>query len=112
MIFLETIPIIPLKISYKWKDLILQTLKYASAYVKEHKEEFIAKVRTNASIQQIDIYLKFVRKLDVPMSELTPEHWKEGECKRKKRAWNRTCMRSKYEKEKAAKAKKESEESA
>ena len=83
MIFLETIPIIPLKISYKWKDLILQTLKYASAYVKEHKEEFIAKVRANASIQQIDIYLKFVGKLDVPMSELTPEHWKEEERKRK-----------------------------
>ena len=112
MIFLETIPIIPLKISYKWKDLILQTLKYASAYVKEHKEEFIAKVRANASIQKIDIYLKFVGKLDVPMSELTPEHWKEEERKRKKRAWNRTCMRSKYEKKKAAKAKKESEKSA
>ena len=111
MIFLETIPIIPLKFSYKWKDLILQTLKYASAYVKEHKEEFIAKVRANASIQKIDIYLKFVGKLDVPMSELTPEHWKEEELKRKKRAWNRTCMRSKYEKKKAAKAKKESEES-
>ena len=54
-------------------------------------------------MQQIDIYLKFVGKIDVPMPELTPEQWKEEERKRRKRAMNRTYARRKYEREKAAK---------
>ena len=56
---------------------------------------------TGERIQQIDVYLKYVGRLDVPMLELTPEQRKEEERKRKKRAWNRTYMRRKYEREKA-----------
>ena len=52
-------------------------------------------------MQQINIYLKYVGKLDAPMKELTPKEFKEEEKKRKKRAWNRNYMRRKYEKEKA-----------
>ena len=70
--------------------------------------EFIDKIvvheadkSTGERIQQIDIYLKYVGSLDVPMLELTPEQRKEEERKRKKRAWNRTYMRRKYEREKA-----------
>jgi len=55
--------------------------------------EFINKIvvheadkSTGERIQQIDIYLKYVGKLDVPMPELTPEQRKEEERKRKKRA--------------------------
>ena len=58
-------------------------------------------------IQQIDIYLKYVGKLDVPMPELTPEQIKEEERKRRKRAWNRTYMRRKYERDKAEREAKE-----
>ena len=58
-------------------------------------------------IQQIDIYLKYVGKLDVPMPELTPEQLKEEDRKRRKRAWNRTYMRRKYEREKAEREAKE-----
>ena len=70
--------------------------------------EFIDKIvvheadkSTGERIQQIDIYLKYVGKLDVPILELTPEQRKEEERKRKKRAWNRTYLRRKYEREKA-----------
>ena len=70
--------------------------------------EFIDKIvvheadkSTGERIQHIDIYLKYVGRLDVPMPELTPEQRKEEERKRKKRAWNRTYMRRKYEREKA-----------
>ena len=70
--------------------------------------EFIDKIvvheadkSTGERIQQIDIYLKYVGKLDVPMPELTPEQRREEESRRKKRAWNRTYMRRKYEREKA-----------
>ena len=56
---------------------------------------------TGERIQQIDVYLKYVGRLDVPMPELTPEQRKEEERKRKKRAWNRTYMRRRYEREKA-----------
>lgn len=70
--------------------------------------EFIDKIvvheadkSTGERIQQIDIYLKYVGRLDVPMLELTPEQRKEEERKRKKRAWNRTYMRRRYEREKA-----------
>ena len=48
-------------------------------------------------IQQIDIYLKYVGKLDVPMPKLTPEQIKEEDRKRRKHAWNRTYARRKYE---------------
>ena len=63
---------------------------------------------TGARIQQIDIYLKYVGKLDVPMPELTPEQIKEEERKRRKRAQNRTYARRKYEREKAEREAKES----
>lgn len=62
---------------------------------------------TGDRIQQIDIYLKYVGKLDVPMPELTPEQIKEEDRKRRKRAWNRTYMRRKYEREKAEREAKE-----
>ena len=48
---------------------------------------------TGDRIQQLDIYLKYVGKLDIPMLKLTPEQIKEEERKRRKRAWNRTYMR-------------------
>ncbi|MDE6626902.1 MAG: DUF4368 domain-containing protein [Lachnospiraceae bacterium] len=48
---------------------------------------------TGERIQQIDIYLKYVGKLDVPMPELTPKQCREEERRRKKRAWNSTYMR-------------------
>jgi hypothetical protein len=63
---------------------------------------------TGDRIQQIDIYLKYVGKLDVPMPELTPEQLKEEERKRRKRAQNRTYARRKYEREKAEREAKES----
>lgn len=135
------------------RDLILTTLQYTSAYVKEHEDEFIEKVRqtsilkneadsadkfialvhkytdfselktpmihefidkivvheadksTGERIQEIEIYLKYVGKLDVPMPELTPEELAEEERKRRKRAWNRTYNRRKAEKERIAKEK-------
>ena len=62
---------------------------------------------TGDRIQQIDIYLKYVGKLDVPMPVLTPEQIKEEDRKRRKRAWNRTYMRHKYEREKAERGTKE-----
>ena len=62
---------------------------------------------TGDRIQQIDIYLKYVEKLDVPMPELTPEQLKEEERKHLKRAWNRTYMRRRYEREKAEREVKE-----
>jgi hypothetical protein len=77
--------------------------------------EFIDKIvvheadkSTGDRLQQIDIYLKYVGKLDIiPMPELTPEQLKEEERKRRKRAWNRTYMRRKYEREKAERGAKE-----
>lgn len=41
---------------------------------------------TGDRIQQIDIYLKYVGMLDIPMLKLTPEQIKEKERKRRKRA--------------------------
>lgn len=60
---------------------------------------------TGERTQEIDIYLKYVGKLDVPMPELTPEELVEEERKRRKRAWNRTYNRRKAEKERAEKEK-------
>lgn len=72
--------------------------------------EFIDKIvvheadkSTGERIQEIEIYLKYVGKLDVPMPELTPEELAEEERKRRKRAWNRTYNRRKAEKERIAK---------
>jgi hypothetical protein len=64
---------------------------------------------TGDRIQQIDIYLKYVGKLDVPMQELTPEQIKEEERKRRKRAWNRTYWRRRKEREQAEQEAKEKE---
>lgn len=56
---------------------------------------------TGDRIQQIDIYLKYVGRLDVPMPELTPEQIKEEERKRRKRAWGRIYWRRRKEREQA-----------
>jgi hypothetical protein len=79
--------------------------------------EFVEKIvvheadkSTGERIQQIDIYLKYVGKLDIiPMPELTPEQRKEEERKRRRRAQNRTYARRKYEREKAEREAKEKE---
>lgn len=60
-------------------------------------------------IQQIDIYLKYVGKLDVPMPELTSEQIKEEERKRRKRAWGRTYWRCRKEREQSEQEAKEKE---
>ena len=103
------------------RDLLLEVIKATSTYVMEHEAEFIELVHrytdftelttlmihefvdkivvheadksTGDRIQQIDIYLKYVGKLDIPMPELTPEQIKEEDRKRRKRAWNRTYRR-------------------
>lgn len=76
--------------------------------------EFIDKIvvheadkSTGDRIQQIDIYLKYVGKLDVPMPELTPEQIKEEDRKRRKRAWGRTYWRRRKEREQAEQEAKE-----
>ena len=78
--------------------------------------EFIDKIvvheadkSTGDRIQQIDIYLKYVGKLDVPMPELTPEQIKDEERKRRKRAWERTYWRRRKEREQAEQEAKEKE---
>ena len=70
--------------------------------------EFINKIvvheankSTGDRIRQIDIYLKYVGKLDVPMPEFTPEQIKEGKRKRRKRAWRRAYWRRRKEREQA-----------
>lgn len=60
-------------------------------------------------IQQIDIYLKYVGKLYVPMPELTSEQIKEEERKRRKRAWGRTYWRCRKEREQSEQEAKEKE---
>lgn len=64
---------------------------------------------TGDRIQQIDIYLKYVGRLDVPMPGLTPEQIKEEERKRRKRAWGRTYWRRRKEREQAEQEAKEKE---
>ena len=71
--------------------------------------DYEADKSTGDRIQQIDIYLKYVGKLDVPMPELTPEQIKEEERKRSKRAWNRTYWRRRKEREQAKREAKEKE---
>ncbi|MCR5736600.1 MAG: recombinase family protein [Eubacterium sp.] len=62
---------------------------------------------TGERIQQVDIYLKYVGKLEVPQPELTPEERKEQERLRKKRAQNRNYRHRKMLKELAEKEAKE-----
>ena len=61
--------------------------------------------------QQVDIYLKYIGKLDVPMPELTPEERREQERLRKKRAESRNYRHRKKLKEHAEKEAKEKAES-
>ncbi len=44
--------------------------------------------------EQIDIYLKYIGKVDPQKHELTPEKFAEKERKRRKRVFNRAYMRS------------------
>lgn len=67
---------------------------------------------TGERIQQVDVYLKYIGKLDVPMPELTPEERKAQERLRKKRAESRNYRHRqelKAQAEKEAKEKAESE---
>lgn len=97
---------------YTWTASTISDIVKKPEYIMIH--EFVDKIvvheadkSTGDRIQQIDIYLKYVGKLDVPMPELTPEKLKEEDRKRRKRAWNRTYMRRKYEREKAEREAKE-----
>jgi hypothetical protein len=89
-----------IELVHKYTDFTELTTPMLHEFVEKivvHEADKSSGVR----MQQIDIYLKYIGKLDAPMKELTPEEFKEEEKKRKKRAWNRNYMRRKYEKEKA-----------
>jgi len=89
-----------IELVHKYTDFTELTTPMLHEFVEKiviHEADKSSGVR----MQQIDIYLKYVGKLDAPMKKLTPEEFKEEEKKRKKRAWNRNYMRRKYEKEKA-----------
>lgn len=69
--------------------------------------EFVDKILVHAPekidgerIMEIDIYLKFIGKLDIPMPEPTPEELAELETQRKKRAANRAKYYRKKERQK------------
>lgn len=49
---------------------------------------------------EIDIYLKFIGKFDIPLPEPTPEELAEMEAQRKKRAANREKYYRKKERQK------------
>ena len=66
---------------------------------------------TGERIQQVDIYLKYIGKLDVPMPELTPEERREQERLRKKRAESRNYRHRKKLKKQAEKEAKEKADS-
>ena len=51
-------------------------------------------------VQEVDIYLKFIGKFDVPLPEPTPEELAEQEELRKKREKQREYSRRSYEKKK------------
>ena len=88
-----------IELVHKYTDFTELTTPMLHEFVEKivvHEADKSSGVR----MQQIDIYLKYVGKLDAPMKEVTPEEFKEEEKKRKKRAWNRNYMRRKYEKEK------------
>ena len=80
---------------------MLQIYYTTTIYVHE------ADKSTGERIQQVDIYLKYVGKLEVPQPELTPEERKEQERLRKKRAQNRNYRHRKMLKELAEKEAKE-----
>lgn len=86
-----------IELVHKYTDFTELTTPMINEFVDKivvHEADKSSGVR----MQQIDIYLKYVGKLDAPMKELTPDEFKEEE---KKRAWNRNYMRRKYEKDKA-----------
>lgn len=89
-----------IELVHKYTDFVELTTPMIHEFV-DKIVVYEADKSSGVRMQQIDIYLKYVGKLDVPMKELTPDEWKEEERKRKKRAWNRNYMRRKYEKEKA-----------
>ena len=55
-------------------------------------------------VQEVDIYLKFIGKFDVPIPEPTPEELAEQERRRKLREKQREYSRRSREKKKLAKA--------
>ena len=86
---------------HKYTDITELT----AAMIHEFVDKIIVHEADKSSgvrMQQIDIYLKYIGKVDPPKHELTPEEFAEEERKRRKRAFNRTYMRRRYEKEKAA----------
>ena len=69
--------------------------------------EFVDKILVHAPekidgerTMEIDIYLKFIGKFDIPMPEPTPEELAELEAQRKKRAANRAKYYRKKERQK------------
>jgi len=72
--------------------------------------EFVDKIVVHAPdkssgerVQEVDIYLKFIGKFDIPMPEPTPEELAEEEQRRKRRAYAREWyQRKKEEKRQAA----------
>lgn len=69
--------------------------------------EFVDKILVHAPekidgerTMEIDIYLKFIGKFDIPMPEPTPEELAELEAQRKKRAANREKYYRKKERQK------------
>ena len=69
--------------------------------------EFVDKILVHAPekidgerTMEIDIYLKFIGKFDIPMPEPTPEELAEMEAQRKKRAANREKYYRKKERQK------------
>ena len=76
--------------------------------------EFVDKILVHAPdkstgdrTQEVDIYLKFIGKFDVPMPEPTPEELAEMEKQRKQRAYYRE--RSKRERERKKQKKEQAE---
>ena len=72
--------------------------------------EFVDKIMVHAPdystgerTQEVDIYLKFIGKFDVPLPEPTPEELAEQEALRKKREKQREYSRKSYEKKKRKK---------
>ena len=73
--------------------------------------EFVDKIVVHAPdrssgerMQEVDIYLKFIGKFDVPIPEPTPEELAEQERLRKKREKQREYSRRSREKKKRAEA--------
>jgi len=72
--------------------------------------EFVDKILVHAPYkdeygercQEIEIYLKYIGKIDLPVKELTAEELAAEEKKRKRRAYMREYNRKRYAKQKAA----------